>query len=360
MSVETTHDLYEDEYPPGPWGRPRRNWPLIALALGLVVLLVAGIGALWVNNRINPPGAPGVPVQIVVSSGMSTADVADLLERQDVIASATVFSWYARFKGAGSIKAGTYSIRRGEDLGTVLRVLEEGAKPSSDRITIPEGLTVNDVAERVGRLPGRSAPRFLEVAESGSVRSPVQPPGSTNLEGVLFPETYFVEAKDDEAGILARMVGAFDQAANELDIRGAAARLGITPYEAVVVASMIEREAKVDEDRGPIAQVIYNRLDKGMPLQIDATVLYSLGRSSGRVLNRDLEADSPYNTYKVEGLPPAPIASPGRKSLEAALNPTPGPWLWYVLADANGKHAFASTDQEFARFRAQAQAKGLL
>jgi UPF0755 protein len=177
---------------------------------------------------------------------------------------------------------------------------------------------------------------------------------------MILPETYFVEDKDTEKTLLTRMVGALDQAAIELDIENASARLGITPYEALIVASLIEEEAKVDEDRGQIARVIYNRLEEGMPLGIDATILYAQDRIGGKVLYRDLEVASPYNTYKTVGLPPTPIASPGRESIEAALNPPPGPWLYYVLADANGKHAFATTSAEFERYKAQAQAKGLL
>ena len=258
--------------------RPRRRWPLIALGVGLAVLLIAGLAGMWVNNRINPPGPPGEEVEVVVTPGMSTSSVGKLLEQKDVISSATVFGWYARVKGAGSVKAGTYTLAKGDDLGHILGELEKGAEPETDRMTIPEGLTVKQTAEKVGEVPGRSAERFLAAAGDGSVRSQFQPSGMNNLEGLLLPETYFVEAKDDEHEILRRMVGGVDQAANELDITSASARLGITPYQAIIVASLIEEEAKVDEDRGPIARVIYNRLAKKMPLGIDATILYAHDR----------------------------------------------------------------------------------
>ncbi len=339
---------------------PRRRWPVIALGVGLAVLLIAGLAGMWVNNRINPPGSPGEEVEVVVTPGMSTSSVAKLLEEKDVISSATVFGWYARVKGAGSVKAGNYTLRKGDDLGHILSELETGAKPRSDRMTIPEGLTVKQTAERVGQVPGRSTERFLAAAGDGSVRSQFQPSSVNNLEGLLLPETYFIEPGDDERDILVRMVSGLDQAASGLDITNASARLGITPYQAIIVASLIEEEAKVDEDRGPIARVIYNRLAQKMPLGIDATILYAQNRIGGKVLYRDLEVASPYNTYKITGLPPTPIASPGRKSLEAALNPPPGPWLYYVLAEANGKHAFATSAAEFERYKAQAQAKGLL
>src|SRR5206468_1473655 len=124
-------------------------------------------------------------------------------------------------------------------------------------------------------------------------------------------------------------------------------KAGVSPYDAVIVASLIEREAKIDEDRGMIARVIYNRLEKNMKLGVDATVDYALGVHTPNLTNADLAIDSPYNTRKFPGLPPTPIAAPGRKALTAAVSPNPGPWLYYVLADADGRHAFATTDAEF-------------
>ena len=175
------------------------------------------------------------------------------------------------------------------------------------------------------------------------VRSRYQPPGITSLEGLLLPETYFFVADDDEEDILRRMVESFDALAGRLDLTGGAARLGVTPYEAVVVASMVEREARVDEDRGKVARVIYNRIEAEMPLEIDATVQFALGKQKEVLLFKDLEIDSPYNTYRNAGLPPGPIAAPGHESLVATLNPTPGNWIFFVVIDDNGHHAFAAT-----------------
>jgi UPF0755 protein len=155
------------------------------------------------------------------------------------------------------------------------------------------------------------------------------------------------------------MVESFDALATRLDISSAAARLGVTPYQAVVVASMVEREARVDEDRGKVARVIYNRLAAEMPLQIDATIQFALGKQKDVLLFSDLEIDSPYNTYKVAGLPPGPIASPGQESLAGALAPTPGAWLYFVVIDENGHHAFADTLAEHNRNVALAEQKGV-
>lgn len=339
---------------------PKRRWPVVLLGLTLVMLVAAGGVAFWIQRQVNPPGPAGAPVQVTVDRGMSTSAIGRLLEQKGVITNATVFRYYTRLKGAGAIQAGDYTFRRREDLSRVVDILEQGADEKLDRVTIPEGLTLREIADRAGQLPGRSPEKFLDAARRGTVRSQYQPPGNNNLEGLLLPETYFVAPEDDEVRILTRMVDAFDQLANRLDVRSAASRLGVSPYDLIIVASMVEREARVDEDRGPVARVIYNRLRIGMPLQIDATVQFALGQQKERLLNRDLEVESPYNTYKRTGLPPGPIANPGRESLEAAMAPPDGPWIYYVLADANGKHAFTDSAAEFGRLKAEAQAKGLL
>jgi UPF0755 protein len=156
------------------------------------------------------------------------------------------------------------------------------------------------------------------------------------------------------------MITMSERVARELGYDDAQARTGRSAYEVLVIASLIEAEAKVDEDRAKISRVIYNRLDASMSLGIDATVYYALGRRGGPLTESDLAVDSPYNTRKVVGIPPTPIALPGRASLEAAINPEPGPWLYYVLADASGVHAFSEGYEEFLDNVAAAREKGLL
>jgi UPF0755 protein len=351
-------DVYDYEEFPDP---PRRRWVLRTMLVLLVALLVAGaLGARWVERRLHPRGPAGPEVAVTIPPGTSTGGIGSLLERQGVIADATVFRWYVRLLGAGPFQAGDFTIEKRSDMKRVVDVLERGPEVRRDRITIPEGSTLEQIAERVGRLPGRSAETFRQVAVSGQVRSQFQPMGSNNLEGLLFPDTYFVTDEDDEMVILMRMVQRFDDVANELGYAGAPEAVGRPPYEAVIIASMIEREAKVQEDRGKISRVIYNRLQADMLLQIDATLIYGLGGDRERLLNSDLQSESPYNTYRFKGLPPTPIASPGRAALQAAIAPEMGPWLFYVLADEEGRHAFAVTPEEFERLRRQAQEKGLL
>ena len=330
-------------------------------AVLVVALLVAG-GVVWYQRQVDPPGSGGRRVAVEVPEGSSTQRIAAILDDEGVVSSARLFRVYVQAKGAGPFQAGSYSLPRKGSFDEVIAALEEGPETTTDRLTVPEGLTLRQVAERVGRIPGRSAERFLEVAGSGQVRSRYQPEGSTNLEGLLLPETYSIEGKDDERAILERMVRAFDDAAVTAGVDDVAQGGLVTPYQAIVVASLVEEEAGVPEDRGPIARVIYNRLRQRMPLQVDATVIYAMGRPGEegvRVLNKDLEVDSPYNTYRVRGLPPTPIAAPGRAALEAAVDPPDGEWLYYVVVEPNGKHAFATSLAEHNQNIALAKSRGL-
>jgi UPF0755 protein len=202
-----------------------------------------------------------------------------------------------------------------------------------------------------------SAQRFLAAAASGEVRSRYQPAKVTSVEGFVFPDTYFVDEGETEAQLLQTMVDRFDQIADAVSL--ATPSDGLTPFQSLVVASLVEKEAKVEQDRAKIARVIVNRLADHMKLQIDATVEYALGVHKTRLLDSDLAVNSPYNTYKIDGLPPGPIANPGRASLAAALNPAPGTWLYYVLISADGQHGFATTPAQFDQLLAEAKAKGL-
>ncbi len=339
----------------------RRRRRTVLVAGVLVVLLTAAGGVAWYQRQVDPAGS-GRQVNVELPEGSSTQRIAAILDDQGVVSSARLFRAYAQAKGAGPFQAGSYSLPRKGSFDEVIAALEKGPEVTTDRLTIPEGLTLGQIAERVGKMPGRSAERFLEVAGSGQVRSRYQPEGSTNLEGLLLPETYSIEREDDERAVLERMVTAFDDAATRAGVDDVAQGGLVSPYQAIIVASFVEEEAAVPEDRGMIARVIYNRLQRGMPLQIDATVIYAMGRPGEegvRVLNKDLEVDSPYNTYRRKGLPPTPIASPGRAALEAAVDPPDGPWLYYVVVEANGKHAFATSLAEHNQNIALAKSRGL-
>jgi UPF0755 protein len=344
-------------------GRLTRRGRVVGGAL--VVLLVVGLGGgIWVFRQVDPGGGPGAAVKVDIVPGTSVAGVAAQLDDQGVISSARIFRLYLKVKGgAGAIQAGEYELRRNLSMGEAQASLRRGPSIRFEKLTIPEALTLDQIADRVGTVPGRNRDKFLAAANSGAVRSRWQPPGQNTLEGLLFPDTYLLTDKEDETAIVRRLVGRFDEVADEVDLGqgGGQAKLpSLSPYQLVVAASLVESEAKVHEDRPLIASVIRNRLQKGMRLQIDATVLYALGKHKERVLYKDLEVDSPYNTYRIDGLPPTPIAAVGKASLEAMLRPADTTYIYYVLADKSGKHAFATTSAEFEVLKAEARRKGLL
>ena len=348
---------------PHPSGRrPARLTRRGRIVLGtLAVLLVIGLGAgLYLLKQINPSGGPGEKVAVDIVPGTTVSGVATKLEDEGVITSAGIFRLYLKATGdAGSIQAGEYELRKNLSMGDTKAALRRGPSIKFQKLTVPEALTLEKIADKVGELPGRSRDRFLAAARSGEVRSKYQPPGSTNLEGLLFPDTYLLTDKEDETAIVRRLVNRFDQVADEVGLGTAERPNGLGAYQLIVAASLVESEAKVDEDRTLIASVISNRLKIGMKLQIDATVLYAIGHKD-RVLYSDLEVDSPYNTYKIDGLPPTPISASGRASLEAMLRPAQTTYLYYVLSDKSGKHAFATTSAEFEALKAEAKRKGLL
>ena len=314
----------------------------IALAAATAFLIALGAAFVWYQRQVNPPGKPGQLISVTIPQGAAEGTIAAILDEKGVISSARVFKLYLRLNSA-DLKAGTYSFRTNSSMGEVVDALDVGPKQLFHRLTIPEGYTLKQIAEAVGKLPGKSEEAFLEVAESGRVRSNFQPPNVKTLEGLLFPDTYFIEDKDTEEVILTRMVEKFDDVASEEGLSAGAE--GRSAYETLTVASLVESEGKVAKDRPKIAQVIFNRLRAGMLLQIDATVIYARGgrRPDGRVLFRDLEIQSPYNTYRNKGLPPTPISAVGRAALRSTLNPEDGPWLFYVKFQSDGTHKFSVT-----------------
>lgn len=359
--------LYDDEvvYEPmrAPSGGGGRRVLRVLLALMVVGLLLASAVGFWVVKQIG--GSPGgARVAVEIPLGASTQRIAAILDAEGVVSSARLFRVYARFTGAGPFQAGSYTFRKRQSFSSVVETLDKGPELVFQRLTIPEGLTLVQIAERVGAMPGRSAERFLEVARSGTVRSRFQSPGSTNLEGLLLAETYEFEPKDDEAAILRRLVESFDAAATQAGIADAQARVGLTPYQAVIVASLIEEEAKIPEDRPKMARVVYNRLARGERLGIDATLRYGLNRPTQPLRVSDLESDNPYNTRRFAGLPPTPIAAPGRAALEATMHPADGPWIFYVLdpdrsRTPEGGHFFTDSAREFERVKADCRRAGL-
>lgn len=368
-SPDHDDDAYPDE---APRRSRRRRWPKVLLASLLVLVLLGGAataaGWFWVQDKVDPPGEPGEVVQVTVPEGASTGDVAQLLEAEGVISSASVFQWWLRVEGAPEVQAGVYQLRTSESFDGVVEALEAGpaAAPFAE-VTVPEGLSVFAspavpapgpvVDALVEGVPRFSGDAFMDVLVSGQVASQYAPEGNANLEGLLFPDTYRVEEDQTEADVVAQMVGQMDSVAAELGIDQAPTTVGLTPYEVLIVASLIERETKVPEERAMVARVIYNRLDAGNPLGIDASTQYALGRPPETTA--DFDPASPYNLRANQGLPPTPIGVPGRASIEAALNPAEGDWFYYVLESQDGTHFFTASEAEFLEAKERCQEMGL-
>lgn len=331
------------------------------LAAKLVVVAALIFGGVWTYHQVNPSGEPGEALVVHVPEGASMAVISDVLDDAGVISSSRLFQEYARFKSDGLIRAGSYGMHADMALWEALDVLKAGpVAVGFVNVTLPEGLRLSEALATISTAVPRFTPEALAQAlSSGQVTSRYQPPGAS-LEGFLFPETYRIEDSMTEVEALAQMTAEFDATAAAIGLEQRAAALGYTSAQIVTIASMIEEEAKVPEERAKIARVIYNRIGQGMRLEIDATTLYAVGKDGESLTVTDLDSDSPYNTRKANGLPPGPISAPGRASLEAALAPADGPWLYYVLTDPDGHHSFTDDPDEFEELVAEADAKGLL
>jgi peptidoglycan lytic transglycosylase G len=326
-----------------------------ALILILVPVALA-TGVFGMYRYATGASGPSRPVAVEIPSGATAADVGELLERRDVIRSSVAFRLSAQLRGYGSdIQAGAYQLLTNMTIPEVFDTLEDGPVLDTVTLTVPEGLEVREVADEAGTL-GLDPSAFMRAADSGRyAMPPYLPDGADTVEGFLFPKTYeFSTDGLDEEVVIDRLLAQFEEEAGTLDW-DRAEDLGLSRYEVVTVASLVEREARIPEDRPKIAAVIYNRLREGMPLQIDATVQYALPEGNRELTFEDYEIDSPYNTYLHPGLPPTPIASPGLDSLSAALDPADADYLYFVVVDPEtGRHAFADTYQEFLRLKEQA------
>ncbi|HEX4869069.1 MAG TPA: endolytic transglycosylase MltG [Acidimicrobiales bacterium] len=343
-------------------GRGRRVLTVLG-SVALVLILAVGAAGLWVSRQIDPSGSPGEPIEIEIPQGATSDDIGQLLAEKGIITSDFVWSWYLRINGGGPFQAGLYELAPDSAMGDVVDVLSAGPRPPDERsFTIPEGLTVPEILARLAdpeKGLGFDLATLQQLMDSGQVRSQYQPADQPSNEGILFPETYRVDAEADELAVLQLMVAQLDSTMTELSVESAQERFKLTPYEVLIVASLIEEETKVDAERPKVAQVIYNRLRQGIPLGIDATSRYEAeleGRDRGDI---DFTSDSPYNTRRQQGLPPTPIASPGRASIEAALNPADGPWIYYVLEDADGNHFFTDSNSEFIAAKKRCKDAGL-
>jgi UPF0755 protein len=329
------------------------------LVMGLLLALVGAVvfqALQWSAAREEKPPPPGRPVTITISNGQSSVEIGRALREAGVVDSVNRFRDVASERGLDSLlKPGTYRLTTGMSIDAVLDILAKG--PSTGiPLTIPEGWTVAQIAAKLATTGHFSRTEVDKALESKDLIVNYRPKGVTSLEGLLFPDTYGIEPNDTPQSVLQAMLTQLEVVLSRYQLSAAPGHLDT--YQLLTVASMIEREAKVDADRPKIAAVIYNRLAAGKKLEVDATVQYAVGHS--HLTLKDLASRSPYNTYLHTGLPPTPIASPGEAAIHAALQPADGDWLYYVLASKDGEHAFTRSYAEFQRLKAEAKDKGLL
>ena len=355
--------------------RPDSRTVLIALSVVMTVVLSVGGTAMWYLRQVNPPDevSSGKPLatNFTVNQGDSLITVSKRLEQEGFIVNASVFRWYAERKGGIDLQPGYFSLIKREHIGEIMKKLNKSPSITFTKVTFPEGFTIKQIAQRIEDKTTRiTAQSFYEAMTNELLTSEYFPKNMASLdlvpyrfEGLLFPDTYQVSGNESVASVLDRMLRLMERVGKQEGIEDSQAKVGKSPYQILIIASIIEREAKLEIDRGKISRVIYNRLERGMPLQIDATLYYNSPENASFT---ELKAiDSPYNSYLYNGLPPTPIASPGRAAIRAALNPSPNPdlsdkmcigikktqncaYLYYVLSDADGGHTFAATEQDHA------------
>jgi UPF0755 protein len=352
-----------------------------SMVVMVVVILIGGAVGWWYLGKINPPGSPGDVQNFTVAEGDDLDSLAERLEEEQLVSDAGVFRWYVERNGGLEIIPGFYQIRPDDHMGNVLGRLRTPPGETYTRVTFPEGFTIDRMGRRLGSTVERmNEEEFIAAANDPAIRTAWRPAGIASLEGLLFPDTYQVSNAESEEQIVERMVSLMERVGNQEDIEVRAPALRRTPYEILIIASIIEREAKIPEDRAKISRVIHNRLFVNMELQVDASVLYGrdvAGIDPDTPFSELRQIDTPYNTYMHTGLPPTPIANPGRASIRAALNPAPNPppgdpicvnlpepsqcyYFFYVLANEEGGHAFAATFEQHDANVAAARAAGLL
>ena len=334
----------------------RRRRIVLGIGGGLLVLVLAFV--LWYELEAHALGAPGPQVVVTVQQGEPTSDVVSALSKQGVIGSSLAFQVSEVFHGTPSVLPGSYALHQNLAFSEVRAILAAG--PNIYPVDVRPGYTFSEVAQQVDSLPGHAEGGLAKAEESGAVHSTIAATDPNNLEGMLGTGSYLILPGESDTTILTDMVQRFDHdiAAAGLTTSSANA-LGLTQYQVLIAASIVEKEGYIPVNMPDTARVIYNRLARGTPLQMDSTVLYALGQDGGPVTSQDLKTQSPYNTYLNTGLTPTPICMPSMDALRAAVDPPPGGWLYFVLVQKNGVMAFSDTYAQQLANEQIAKARGL-
>ncbi|SHH08276.1 endolytic transglycosylase MltG [Tepidibacter thalassicus] len=316
----------------------------------LIVIFIA-LGLVYFNIQVGPYDSKSNEKVIVsIPRGSSLNETAGILVDKEVVKNKWFFIIVAKINHMDKgIKAGTYSISKSFSNKKILALLNSGkVYKNIVKVTIPEGFEANQIANRFSNLGLVDREKFLELVNNPSVFKSKYPflndKNIVSLEGFLFPDTYFIDKNYSEKVIIDIMLKRFNEIYDE-DYKKRQKEMGLNLNEVITMASIIEKEAKLDEERPIISAVFYNRMNINMPLQSCATVQYVLGERKSVLSYNDIKIDSPYNTYKNNGLPPGPIASPGEKSIKAALYPADVDYLYFV-AKKDGSHSFSKTYSE--------------
>lgn len=333
---------------------------LAALLSLVVVAVIAAAGAGYYVLEQLKPAESGAETEFTIAPGTTSAGIANILEENGLIRNALIFSYYLKYKNIGTgFQAGTYRMAPGTEIKDIIARLNAGdtVEEETIRVTIPEGYTVRQATAALVQA-GFSEEALLEVLNDPAafadtpIRAADIPESDQyrfRMEGYLFPETYEFRLDISAEDAVRRIAAELDRklAGLPADWESQLETLGRSFHEIMTIASLIEREVVADAERALVAGVIYNRLEKGMPLQIDATVQYLFDEQKERLYEKDLQIESPYNTYLNSGLPPGPIASPGFASIQAALYPEPSEYYFYVTKkDGTGEHYFGKTYDE--------------
>lgn len=348
--------------------RRRRRRRFVVPLVVLLVIAGLGAGALYGGRSLlgrlgstpDYAGQGSGSVLIKVQPGDTATDIAATLAAQGVVKSEKAFRNAAKDDPRSvGIQPGTYRLRRQMSGASALVLILDPAARVLARLTVPEGLTA---AATLKLIADRTKLPLADLQAAAKDTAALGLPGYAKgrVEGFLFPETYDVQPGTSAAEVLRSMVEMYKQKVDTSGLSGRAADVGLDPYKLLIVASMVERETQRVEERPKVARVIYNRLEQDYYLGVDAAVLYGLGRTNGVLTAADLAKPTPYNNRLVKGLPPTPIANPGLASVQGAVAPAAGPWLYYVLnSDRSGRHLFTDDPDEFNTAKAKCVAAGL-
>jgi UPF0755 protein len=350
-----------------PWGgsgqRPRRKLTRTNLIVGvgfvifiIIVFTALGMAVKWYNSHSTDTttvaGSGGTSRVVDITAGMTASQIGALLQQQGVITDTADFlDLITEHATENKLQPGRYTFPEGLKLVEIVDMLENGTGSARYKVTIAEGKAISQIKEQLDKDGKISGTEYVDLSKQLSqfempYLAGTQVTDATTMEGLLFPSTYFMSEGQSAGELIKQQLLAFTNKTALLPWSDATG-LKVTPYQIVIVASMIEKECRVPEERAKVARVIYNRLAQGMKLQIDATVRYAVDKWTGALTSADLATQSDYNTYVAKGLPPAPICNPGEAALRAALEPVEGDWLYYVLSDTTGNHFFTSSYEEF-------------